>query len=53
MKKNMEDPLQKWLNENLVVYTVGGDKKQEENLRQQLKEKVREKLIGPKKELKT
>jgi len=47
-KKNMEDPLQKWLKEHLVVYTVGGDKKQEENLRQQLQEKVHKKLIGEK-----
>lgn len=47
-KKNMEDPLQKWLKEHLVVYTVGGDKKQEENLRRQLEEKTREKLLGEK-----
>ena len=47
-KKNIEDPLQKWLKEHLVVYTVGGDKKQEENLRRQLEEKTREKLLGEK-----
>ena len=49
MTINKEDPLQKWMKEHLVVMTVGGDKKQEENLRRQIQEKAREKLTGGKK----
>ena len=52
MTINKEDPLQKWFKEHLVVMTVGGDKKQEENLRRQIEEKAREKLTEKKKKYK-
>ncbi len=45
----MKDDLQKWMDKHLVVMTLSDDKKQEENLRRQIQEKVREKLTGGKK----
>jgi hypothetical protein len=49
MAKQMKDDLQKWMDKHLVVMTLSDDKKQEENLRRQIQEKVREKLTGGKK----